>query len=76
MNDFRRIVSSLRDSYINLRLPGTSVPGYRLYRPYGTAGAEEAAEKRNKEGRPFPQWLKPPSSWAICRRAEAVSFLR
>ena len=35
-----RIVSSLRDSYINLRLPGTPVPGYRLYRPYGTAGAE------------------------------------
>ena len=30
----------LRDSYINLRLPGTPVPGYRLYRPYGTAGAE------------------------------------
>ena len=28
------------DSYINLRLPGTPVPGYRLCRPYGTAGAE------------------------------------
>jgi hypothetical protein len=34
------IVSSLRDSYINLSQPGTPVPGYRLYRPCGTAGAE------------------------------------
>jgi hypothetical protein len=65
MNDFKpiahpglRIVSSLRDSYINLSLPGTPVPGYRLYRPCGTAGAEEAAEKWNREGRPYPQWLK------------------
>ena len=37
-------MSSLRDSYIHLSLPGTPVPGYRLYRPCGTAGAEEAAE--------------------------------
>ena len=41
-------MSSLRDSYINLSLPGTPVPGYRLYRPCGTAGAEEAAEKWNR----------------------------
>ena len=32
-------MSSLRDSYINLSLPGTPVPGYRLYRPCGTAAA-------------------------------------
>ena len=31
-----RIVPSLRDSIINLSLPGTPVPGYRLYRPCGT----------------------------------------
>jgi hypothetical protein len=24
---------------MNLILPGTDVPGYRLYRPYGTAGS-------------------------------------
>jgi hypothetical protein len=29
-------VPSLRDSPINLSLPGTNVPGYRLLRPYGT----------------------------------------
>jgi hypothetical protein len=40
---------ALRDSYINLRLPGTPVPGYRLYRPCGTSSAEEAAEKWNRE---------------------------
>jgi hypothetical protein len=34
-----RIVSSLRDSYINLGLPGTPVPGYSLYRPCGTDGS-------------------------------------
>jgi hypothetical protein len=48
------IVSSLGDSYINPRLPGTPVPRSRLYRPrstsshgkpgrlYGTAGAENS----------------------------------
>ena len=35
-----RIVSSLRDSYTNLRLPGTPVPGSGLSHPFGTAGAE------------------------------------
>ena len=65
MNDFKpiaypgcAIVSSLRDSYINLSLPGTPVPGYRLYHPCGTAGAEEAAEKWNSEERPYPLWLR------------------
>ncbi|HET6217957.1 MAG TPA: hypothetical protein VFE27_13120, partial [Acidobacteriaceae bacterium] len=53
-----RIVSSLRDSYINLSLPGTPVPGYRLYRPCGTAGDEEAAEKWDSEENPYPQGLK------------------
>jgi hypothetical protein len=33
------IVPSLRDSCRMLRLPGTDVPGYRLYRPYGTAAS-------------------------------------
>jgi hypothetical protein len=33
-----RITPSIRDSYMNLILPGTPVPGYRLYRPYGTDG--------------------------------------
>jgi hypothetical protein len=28
-------VPSLRDSPLNPYLPGTSVPGYRLFRPYG-----------------------------------------
>jgi hypothetical protein len=73
MNDFKPIAhpgcalcrprstssgQALRDSYINLSLPGTPVPGYRLYRPCGTAGAEEAAEKWNSEERPYPQRLK------------------
>jgi hypothetical protein len=31
------IVPSLRDSSHRLILPGTPVPGYRLFRPYGTA---------------------------------------
>jgi hypothetical protein len=31
-----RDVSSLRDSPLNLSLPGTAVPGYRLCRPCGT----------------------------------------
>jgi len=29
-------VPSLRDSFITLILPGTTVPGYRLFRPFGT----------------------------------------
>jgi len=32
-----RFVPSLRDSPRTPSLPGTSVPGYRLFRPYGTA---------------------------------------
>ena len=32
-----RFVPSLRDSPQTLGLPGTDVPGYRLFRPYGTA---------------------------------------
>jgi hypothetical protein len=32
------IVSSLRDSFLNLMLPGTPVPGSRLFRPFGTLG--------------------------------------
>jgi len=31
-----RDVPSLRDSPVNLSLPGTDVPGYRLCRPCGT----------------------------------------
>jgi hypothetical protein len=30
------IVPSLRDSIVKLILPGTPVPGYRLFRPFGT----------------------------------------
>jgi hypothetical protein len=30
------IVPSLRDSAHEPTLPGTAVPGYRLFRPYGT----------------------------------------
>jgi hypothetical protein len=32
-----RFVPSLRDSPQTFSLPGTHVPGYRLFRPYGTA---------------------------------------
>jgi hypothetical protein len=32
-----RDMSSLRDSLHILSLPGTDVPGYRLFRPSGTA---------------------------------------
>jgi hypothetical protein len=35
-----RDVSSLRDSPLNLSLPGTAVPGYRLFRPSGTASLQ------------------------------------
>jgi hypothetical protein len=31
-----RAVPSLRDSPLNRTLPGTPVPGYGLYRPFGT----------------------------------------
>jgi len=62
MNDFKptptrlRIVSSLRDSYINSASPHSRA-AYRCYRPCGTAGAEEMG-KVNSEERPYPQWLK------------------
>jgi hypothetical protein len=49
-----RFVPSLRDSPQTFSLPGTHVPGYRLFRPYGTASLlasnplrtfQQAAEK-------------------------------
>jgi hypothetical protein len=35
-----RDVSSLRDSPENLSLPGTDVPGYRLFRPRSTSSGQ------------------------------------
>jgi hypothetical protein len=35
-----RDVSSLRDSPLNLSLPGTDVPGYRLCRPRSTSSGQ------------------------------------
>ena len=44
------VVSSLQDSIGNLDLPGTPVPGYRLYRPFGTAVCSLRRAMRLREG--------------------------
>jgi hypothetical protein len=59
-------VPSLRDSPHTLSIPGTSVPGYRLYRPYGTrphtlihtrhfrAGLQAVPSLRDSPSYPYP----------------------
>ena len=45
-------MTSLRDSLINLMLPGTDVPGYRLFRPCGTGFVAVSKVPSNRQRAP------------------------